>query len=720
MEKSDLISKEAQNGKPLVVVGNAPQNMQPPPAKSFKTVLKINPKLLPVKLLVFLIHGGVAALFPYFALHMMSVGISIKEIAVILFLLPIVSSIGPPIGGFLADRVGNYKIVLIIFTILSVILHTLLWFGVPFYENKMINQNSTLENSNFTVNLPCGISDFPDLRLTTDTPRKLHHCAVKNNWQSAELTNCTSNCIARGYSNPRMCFGAVNSRDGYCFALDNIDTLKAHLTSVQPMGNITWSPSSFAFPLRNIRDLDNARCVSNDISPVMNCSVSCEAKSTNEVICRESVWRKIGDRLTTLALYFTWRFLSFTAIRVVFPLSDAAVLEIAKQENGDFGIQRLFASVGFCIVPPISGWLIDVAKKRTGSDDYSPAFYIFGALNLMAAGLMVCMKFGARKPQANIWKSVGVVLRIPNVAAFVVAIFMSGCAFGVIVNYLFLFMKGDPEFIMKSPGWLFGLINTVGYLLSIPLLFFSTPLIRIFGHENIVAAGLLCYAGRFLLYSYTYNPFLILPIEVLTAVTQMMLVVLPQFAIKTAPRYLATLVGLFGAVNFGLGGGIGPLTGGFMVHALGYRQTFRIWSGICAGVGIIYFLLYHLVLKRLRTTILPATDVPEVISKLPVITQEEVQPLAPGIETIVKPKDAPYYPSRPHDEQFHRMRDNLENQLFDKDGDPKTFRSLKEQHDRLLPEADIDRYNLSNNQTGALPPRDWRPPQSDHRRSSNF
>ena len=42
--------------------------------------------------------AGIAALFPFFTLHMKAVGISVKEMAWMLLLLPIVSSIGPPLG----------------------------------------------------------------------------------------------------------------------------------------------------------------------------------------------------------------------------------------------------------------------------------------------------------------------------------------------------------------------------------------------------------------------------------------------------------------------------------------------------------------------------------------------------------------------------------------------------------------------------------------------
>ena len=51
------------------------------------------------------------------------------------------------------------------------------------------------------------------------------------------------------------------------------------------------------------------------------------------------------------------------------------------------------------------------------------------------------------------------------------------------------------------------------------------------------------------------------------------------------------------------GGGIGPLVGGLLVHSLGYRLSFQILSAICAGVGLLYFLLYQLYLKKRNNTL---------------------------------------------------------------------------------------------------------------------
>ncbi|GAU94261.1 hypothetical protein RvY_06070 [Ramazzottius varieornatus] len=643
-----------------------------------KSTMRINPKLLPVKLLVFLIHGGVAAIFPFFTLHMKSLGISVKEMAVMLLLLPIVSSIGPPLGGWLADRLGSYKIVLIMFSLLGVILHILLWFAVPGFGTIVTHSSDfvPVNDSNFLVSFPCTSNPqsqpqaFIYQAPSRNPDRLLSNCSLLKPWSSTEMRYCKTDCPEQSAVIPTICFfdhnsigyltetggqRCVNWRDMENFRVSQV-TLNAKIANhtkngkgnstrvvraaasgpdiKKPQGptavNTTWGPSLYSAP-GFFEDMTEGRCVlQGAVTNKTTCSVTCGlSDSQNHLSCQEVVTTAYGDRLTTLALYFTFRFLSFTAIRVVFPLSDAAILEIAKEHKGDFGIQRLFASVGFVVVPPLSGYLIGLASRRNGYADYSPAFYIFAGMNIAATLLMVFMRITVRKPQTNIWGTMGKAVKNPNVFAFIVAIFFSGCAFGILINYLFLFMENDKDFVFPAQKWLLGLSQTVGYLLGIPLLFFSTQLIRAFGLENLLAFGLLCYAARFLSYSYIFNPFHVLPIEILTAVTGMVLVLMPQFALKTAPKHLGTLVGLFGAVNFGLGGGIGPLVGGMLVHSLGYRLSFQILSAICASVGVLYLTAYHLFLKTRNITLdLAENGPPNANSDLKTHDLAEKEPLS--------------------------------------------------------------------------------------------
>ena len=107
-------------------------------------------------------------------------------------------------------------------------------------------------------------------------------------------------------------------------------------------------------------------------------------------------------------------------------------MQMARQEGGDFGIQRLFASVGAVVVPPLAGYLTTVASAACGCADFSPSFYLFGVMTVLGGILMYFMDIRVKKPQTHIFRTMGIVLRDPNVVAFLVAVFCSGAAWGFV------------------------------------------------------------------------------------------------------------------------------------------------------------------------------------------------------------------------------------------------------------------------------------------------
>lgn len=86
------------------------------------------------------------------AIHMKSLGITVAEAALILTILPFVSAIGPPLGGAIADKVGNYKLVFILATLVSVVLHLLLYFITPAYHTLLTSLPYDASSKNFTLN----------------------------------------------------------------------------------------------------------------------------------------------------------------------------------------------------------------------------------------------------------------------------------------------------------------------------------------------------------------------------------------------------------------------------------------------------------------------------------------------------------------------------------------------------------------------------------------
>lgn len=104
----------------------------------------INKNLLMLKVTLFFMYGGnnqigkfvvkksttyyffvtaTSSLMPYLTVHMQSIGLTIEEIALIYLALPFTTFLAPPVTGFLVDKFGKYKPVVIISFILTAGIH---------------------------------------------------------------------------------------------------------------------------------------------------------------------------------------------------------------------------------------------------------------------------------------------------------------------------------------------------------------------------------------------------------------------------------------------------------------------------------------------------------------------------------------------------------------------------------------------------------------------
>lgn len=68
-------------------------------------------------------YTATSSLMPYLTIHMQSIGLTIEEIALIYLALPFTTFLAPPVTGFLVDKFGKYKPVVIISFILTAGIH---------------------------------------------------------------------------------------------------------------------------------------------------------------------------------------------------------------------------------------------------------------------------------------------------------------------------------------------------------------------------------------------------------------------------------------------------------------------------------------------------------------------------------------------------------------------------------------------------------------------
>ncbi|XP_045495016.1 major facilitator superfamily domain-containing protein 6-A-like [Colias croceus] len=87
-------------------------------------------KLLPLKILCFVHASTHVVLYPYLTIHMRELGISVEETAVMSSLTPLFLIMIPPLAGLFADKIGNFRLLLALTSVLGG-LSALLMLTVP-------------------------------------------------------------------------------------------------------------------------------------------------------------------------------------------------------------------------------------------------------------------------------------------------------------------------------------------------------------------------------------------------------------------------------------------------------------------------------------------------------------------------------------------------------------------------------------------------------------
>lgn len=101
----------------------------------------INVPLIPLKIILFTWYAAGACLLPYMTLHMKQLGLTMVEMTAVYAILPIIQLLGTPIAGFMADKTGNYKSVLMLSLSTCIVTTLLIQYIVP--ARKARDPNAT-------------------------------------------------------------------------------------------------------------------------------------------------------------------------------------------------------------------------------------------------------------------------------------------------------------------------------------------------------------------------------------------------------------------------------------------------------------------------------------------------------------------------------------------------------------------------------------------------
>uniref|UniRef100_A0AAR5PVE4 Major facilitator superfamily (MFS) profile domain-containing protein n=1 Tax=Dendroctonus ponderosae TaxID=77166 RepID=A0AAR5PVE4_DENPD len=644
-------------------------------------------ELLPLKLLFFMHSSTILVLYPYLTIHMRELGINVEETAIMSAVTPAVAILMPPLAGMIADKIGNFRVLLAFFSITGGA-SALLLLLVPVGRITIT----------FPTDVIFGMSCLPShpLMLTVNQDYPCNPVNSKNNLLDAELRlrSCGYACQAilnENYSSEvlktrmyeiQMLDVENNSTLTYTYTLDAVDVHEPQLisntrnsktlkhneryeTSIRKISKnsiffpahslfnfscdiggeekvscmmgygdhfksfVSMGPQFKAnlsqqvltdddleehrrtFLFDSIESKQNIQCLENEslknkhitiTIPINNteskvqhldlgsCQRKCLLTSPRRQIC--------SNQKTVVEMDMQLTFWSYLAIRVFigivsgtsFAMFEGAVIAILREHKADYGLQRIYATIGGMISSPLSGWMIDFASKV-----FRPIFFLYASLKLVSGLLMLFINLEFKKAASSVVTDVIQVLKKLELIALFISCLILGCAWGFIESFLFWLLED-----LGASKSLMGLTITVGGIVGIPLLVLSGPIIKKLGHANVIFIGFVFYAVRLVGYSLIYDPWLCLIFEAMESITfGLSFTAAVTYAARLSTVTTDTSIqGMLGGIYYGVGKGIGSLIGGYLIKPIGIRHTFQLFSIVILIIGLMYFAFYHFYMKQ--------------------------------------------------------------------------------------------------------------------------
>uniref|UniRef100_A0A6M2CYT8 Putative transporter n=1 Tax=Rhipicephalus microplus TaxID=6941 RepID=A0A6M2CYT8_RHIMP len=508
---------------------------------------RLNGGLLLAKANFFFLYGASAIILPALSVYGNELGLNAASVGVVLTVVPFVVFLVRPLIAGVSDRLQKIMPVLVCVIVFEAI--SLLF-----------------------------ISSVPPLRTTgeQDAGLSLQLNLTASNATGSLMGIDNKFCVAEHLKNSSVhCFLECPCQRGIHADGDNVsDSCRLqHSVGLQPVS--AELPSEFYLldnesePLPSVSfNLDEAI-----VTCTANCSVDllpCLEKSADTAAASEDMH----------SLQF-WLFLLLTcliriAISSTFSLSDTACFQQLGDKPQDYGLQRLWGTVGWGITAPLSGLLIDYVNAQLGYKSFVPGFYM--AVGLMAIQCVIgcSWRLGPSTHNKSILRNVGGLLRKPRHLCFLLDIFVVGSCSSIHWYYIYWYLQD-----LQASKLLMGLtLATQSFLGDLPFMFLSGWLISKLQHINVVRLAFLGFFVKFLGYSFMHNPWWAIAIELLQGPTYgSFYVAMTSYARSiSVPGTEATFLSIIQGVFDCLGIAAGSCLGGLGLSYFGARKTYFIAS----------------------------------------------------------------------------------------------------------------------------------------------
>jgi PPP family 3-phenylpropionic acid transporter len=261
----------------------------------------------------------------------------------------------------------------------------------------------------------------------------------------------------------------------------------------------------------------------------------------------------------------------------VMSIVDSSVVAMLQGERARYGRLRLWGAVGWGLVGPVVGVLVQ---------RYSLSWAFYGYYVMFGAALLIAfrMPIHAGKLRTSFWSGFGELARNRGWLFFLGTMFLYTAGRAALETFLFLHLESIG--VTRS---LMGLSLAVASVSELPVYFWSDRLLQRFGPKGLLVISMLSTAVMALAVGWMRAPWLILVIQLLHGPSfSAMWVAGVSYVAQIAPEGMgATAQGIFGSVSMGIGSAVASLLGGFLFARLGGPAMYTIDAGlVLAALGL--------------------------------------------------------------------------------------------------------------------------------------
>lgn len=273
------------------------------------------------------------------------------------------------------------------------------------------------------------------------------------------------------------------------------------------------------------------------------------------------------------------------------------MLVVKKHETrASYGMQRIFAPMGYAVTSFLSGIAIDLYSKHPFITKYNVVFYFsfpFGVFFFVSATLLPTPAKAEEEKQKKRLLRSEVLELMKNVefTFFLITATVLGVGYALIKGF-FLFLMEE----IHAPKTVMGGVVAVASLSEVMIYPFCSKIKKLIGgNYPCFIAAVFSFSLRFFFYSFMKNYWLAIPIQMLQAIGFALFwaaaveytyeAAAPKNIGATVFNIVVLLYHCFATIVSNIGGGI-------LYECLGGRVLFQIMGSLCGIWGIILVLFY--------------------------------------------------------------------------------------------------------------------------------